>query len=182
MLIKSVCWGRTLALPGDPLVGPGQPGVLFLPSGRLIRGRVCDSRSRPGRPISPSILLGKPPPAIAWEKPMAALARRVLAQRPGARAQRPARSLGTRPTQRNPGPANNVLAVWRVSVLGRTVMRSDLQGLAGRDVLVPGWLTASSRHWCATLRLLKDEETSSVCRSGQRRTERADHDDGRDEA
>ncbi|CAM5412086.1 phosphatase domain-containing protein [Streptomyces aurantiogriseus] len=48
---------------------PGQPGVLALPSGRLVRGR---GLRRPLDPTAPTpsyglYLLGSPPPQVAWE-------------------------------------------------------------------------------------------------------------------
>ncbi|MFI2432066.1 protein phosphatase [Streptomyces sp. NPDC018693] len=48
---------------------PGEPGVLALPSGRLVRGR---GLRRPLDPAAPQpsygvYLLGKPPPEVAWE-------------------------------------------------------------------------------------------------------------------
>ncbi|HEY0718420.1 MAG TPA: hypothetical protein VGD68_12450 [Streptosporangiaceae bacterium] len=47
---------------------PAAPGVMRLPSGRLVRGRPL-SRPEPGGP-PPAFgvyLLGRPPPEIAWE-------------------------------------------------------------------------------------------------------------------
>ncbi|MEU9130191.1 protein-tyrosine phosphatase family protein [Kitasatospora sp. NPDC048540] len=47
---------------------PDAPGVLELPSGRLVRGRAL-SRPLPGGPVPEFAvyLLGKPPPEVAWE-------------------------------------------------------------------------------------------------------------------
>ncbi len=47
---------------------PSAPGILRLPSGRLVRGRGL-SRSLPdgARPTFAIYLLGQPPPAVPWE-------------------------------------------------------------------------------------------------------------------
>jgi len=46
----------------------GQPGVMRLPSGRLVRGRGLRQATPDGpEPTLGLYLLGKPPPAFAWE-------------------------------------------------------------------------------------------------------------------
>ena len=48
--------------------GPAGAGVLRLPSGRLVRGRGLRRALPPGlAPTFAVYLLGKPPPAVAWE-------------------------------------------------------------------------------------------------------------------
>lgn len=50
------------------LWSPSQDGVMRLPSGRLVRGRGLRRALPPGpAPTFGVYLLGKPPPAVAWE-------------------------------------------------------------------------------------------------------------------
>lgn len=52
----------------DELWGPGDPGVLRLPSGRLVRGRGLRDPMPSGFPPTFGIyLLGSPPPEFGWE-------------------------------------------------------------------------------------------------------------------